>query len=103
MWSLSKRLSRLAGAAAGAALLAASLASGAVAQGHLRLGMTANDVPLSWGQPDNGFEGYRFMGLMLYDSLINWDLSSADKASGLVPGLAESWEVNPSDKTKWTF
>ncbi len=65
--------------------------------------MTANDVPLTWGQPDNGFEGYRTPGLMIYDALINFDLTSSDKASGLIPGLAESWEVNPADKTKWTF
>jgi ABC-type transport system substrate-binding protein len=75
----------------------------AAAQGNLRIGMTANDVPLTWGQPDNGFEGYRFMGLLVYDALINWDLTSADKPSGLIPGLAESWEVNQADKTKWTF
>lgn len=73
------------------------------AQGTLRVGMTAADIPLSWGQPDQGFEGFRFMGLMVYDALINWDLSSADKPSGLVPGLAESWSVDASDKTKWTF
>ena len=43
------------------------------------------------------------MGLMLYDALINWDMSQGDKPSGLIPGLAESWSVDPSDKTKWTF
>jgi len=73
------------------------------AQGSLRVGMTANDVPLTWGQPDNGFEGYRFMGLLLYDALINWDLTSASKPSGLIPGLAESWQVDQADRTKWTF
>jgi len=40
---------------------------------------------------------------MIYDSLINFDLTSADKPSGLIPGLAESWEVHKDDKTKWTF
>ena len=65
--------------------------------------MTANDVPLTWGQPDNGFEGYRTAGLMIYDSLVNFDLTSADKTSGLIPGLAESWEVDQASKTKWTF
>ena len=87
----------------GAMIAAALLATDVSAQGHLRLGMTANDVPLTWGQPDNGFEGYRTPGLMIYDSLINFDLTSADKASGLIPGLAESWEVNKADPTKWTF
>ncbi len=75
----------------------------AQAQGNLRIGMTANDIPLTWGQPDNGFEGYRFMGLLVYDALINWDLTSPDKPSGLIPGLAESWEVDKTDQTKWIF
>ena len=75
----------------------------AEAQGTLRVGMTLADIPVSFGQPDQGFEGFRFMGLMLYDALINWDMTSADKPSGLVPGLAESWAVDPVDKTKWTF
>ena len=89
--------------AAGALALGAALASPAAAQGVLRLGMTANDVPLTWGQPDNGFEGYRFVGLQLYDGLINWDLTATDRASGLIPGLAESWSVSEEDPTKWTF
>jgi peptide/nickel transport system substrate-binding protein len=95
-----------------AAAMAAAMTAGIVftfagtaaqAQGNLRVGMTANDVPLTWGQPDNGFEGYRFMGLLVYDALINWDLTSADKPSGLIPGLAESWEVDKADQTKWVF
>ena len=80
--------------AAAIALVASIATTPARAGGTLRVGMTAADIPLSWGQPDQGFEGFRFMGLMLYDALINWDMSSADKASGLIPGLAESWEVN---------
>jgi hypothetical protein len=36
----------------------------AVAQGVLRIGMTASDIPLTTGQPDNGGEGMRFMGLV---------------------------------------
>jgi peptide/nickel transport system substrate-binding protein len=95
-----------------AAAMAAAMTAGIVftfggtaaqAQGNLRIGMTANDVPLTWGQPDNGFEGYRFMGLLVYDALINWDLTAPDKPSGLIPGLAESWEVDKADQTKWVF
>jgi len=89
---------------AGAAALAAAYRSSPIhAQGPkvLRIGMTAADIPQMTSSPDNGFEGYRFTGYTLFDALVNWDLSSADKASGLVPGLAESWEVNPADKTKW--
>lgn len=94
---------RITALAASALLACSALAGPASAQGHLRLGMTANDVPLTWGQPDNGFEGYRTPGLLIYDSLINFDLTSSDKPAGLIPALAESWEVNKDDNTKWTF
>jgi peptide/nickel transport system substrate-binding protein len=87
-----------------AAGLALALAAGpALAQGTLRIGMTASDIPLTTGQPDQGGEGQRFTGYTMYDALINWDLSSADKPSGLVPGLATSWAVDAQDRTKWTF
>jgi ABC-type transport system substrate-binding protein len=89
----------LAIAAAGLALAAPV----AHAQGTLRIGMTASDVPLTTGQTDQGGEGMRFLGYTVYDALINWDLSKADKPSGLVPGLATSWSVDAVDKNKWTF
>jgi len=75
----------------------------AIAQGTLRIGMTASDIPLTTGQTDNGGEGMRFLGYTIYDGLINWDLSSADKPSGLVPALATSWKVDENDKTRWVF
>ncbi len=81
----------------------AGLAGNALAQGTLRIGMTAADIPLTTGQTDNGAEGMRFMGYTVYDALVNWDLSSADKASDVVPGLATSWTVDPADKSRWTF
>ena len=86
-----------------AAILSIASAGASFAQGTLRIGMTASDIPLTTGQADNGGEGMRFMGYTVYDGLINWDLSSATKPSDLVPGLATSWSVDPSDKTKWTF
>ncbi len=78
-------------------------ASSVLAQGTLRIGMTASDIPLTTGQTDQGGEGMRFMGYTVYDGLINWDLSSADKASGLVPGLASSWKIDDTDRTRWVF
>ena len=83
------------------ALLLAALPAGA--QTTLRIGMTAADVPATTSQPDSGFEGNRFTGLTLFDALTMWDLSSADKASVVIPGLAESWAVDAKDKTKWVF
>ncbi|HEV2673032.1 MAG TPA: ABC transporter substrate-binding protein [Aliidongia sp.] len=79
------------------------LASPALAEKVLRVAMTVADVPLTTGQPSQGTEGLRFMGGTVYDGLVNWDLSSADKAAALVPGLAESWTVDAADKTKWLF
>jgi peptide/nickel transport system substrate-binding protein len=73
------------------------------AQGVLRIGMTASDIPLTTGQTDQGGEGMRFMGYTVYDALINWDLTSADKPSTLVPGLATEWSADPADRNKWTF
>jgi len=69
----------------------------------LRIAMTAADVPLPNGQTDQGAEGMRFVGYQMFDSLILWDLSASDKPSGLRPGLAESWSVDTTDKTKWVF
>ncbi|WP_137045308.1 ABC transporter substrate-binding protein [Pseudolabrys sp. FHR47] len=85
--------------------VATSASDPASAQGVLRIGMTASDIPLTTGQTDQGGEGMRFMGYTVYDGLINWDLSSATKPSGLVPGLAESYGVDPADaaKNRWLF
>ncbi|WP_108658796.1 ABC transporter substrate-binding protein [Acuticoccus kandeliae] len=79
------------------------LSSSALAAGTLRIGMTASDIPLTTGQTDQGGEGMRFMGYTVYDALINWDLSSADKPSVLIPGLATEWSTDEADRTKWTF
>lgn len=89
----------------GGVTLALSLhaATAAFAAGTLRIGMTASDIPLTTGQTDQGGEGQRLMGFTLYDSLVEWDLSSADKPSTLTPGLATSWTADPADTTRWTF
>jgi peptide/nickel transport system substrate-binding protein len=89
-----------------AALLAiAALAAPrmATAETALRIGMTAADIPRTLGQPDQGFEGNRFSGLTIYDALTLWDLSSADKASVVIPGLATEWKVDDADHKKWVF
>ncbi|MBM3537225.1 MAG: ABC transporter substrate-binding protein [Alphaproteobacteria bacterium] len=89
------------------ALLGAALATAlpglAAAQGTLRIAMTAADIPRTVGQPDQGFEGNRFTGIPMYDGLTQWDLSSADKPSVVIPSLATEWSVDANDKTKWIF
>ena len=89
------------GLIAGSAL--ALTAGASQAQGVLRIGMTASDIPLTTGQPDNGGEGQRFLGYTVYDALINWDLSSSTKPSGLAPGLATAWKVDDKEHKHWTF
>ena len=95
-------LLRVAIGAAVAGLLAVS-ALPAGAQSVVRIGMTAADIPRTLGQPDQGFEGNRFTGNTMYEGLTTWDLSSADKASVVIPGIATEWNVAPDDKTKWIF
>jgi peptide/nickel transport system substrate-binding protein len=89
----------------GASLLIAALAmaSGgpAWAGGTLTVAMTAGDTPVTTGNPDQGFEGYRFVGYNLYDGLLLWDLSKSDKPSEIRPGLATSYEIDPNDDKRW--
>src|ERR1700760_3075936 len=93
----------LASAVAMLAISLTALPRTAAAETVLRIGMTAGDIPRTLGQPDQGFEGNRFTGLTMYDALTGWDLSSADKASVVIPGLATEWKVDDADKTKWVF
>jgi peptide/nickel transport system substrate-binding protein len=69
----------------------------------LRVAMTAGDIPDWTGQPDQGFEGYRFVGWSLYDALINWDLSRSDREAQMVPGLATKWTIDPANNKRWIF
>jgi peptide/nickel transport system substrate-binding protein len=85
------------------AALAIGFTGAASAQTTLRIGMTAADIPRTHGQPDQGFEGNRFTGLTMYDALTSWDLSSADRPSVVIPGLATEWSVDANDRTKWIF
>src|SRR3954467_6350055 len=75
----------------------------ASAETVVRIGMTAADIPKTVGQPDQGFEGNRFTGNTMYEGLTNWDLSSAEKPSVVIPGLATEWNVDAKDQTKWIF
>ena len=89
------------GGAAVALTLFTAVADPAGAGGTLTVGMTAGDIPVTTGNPDQGFEGYRFVGYNLYDSLLLWDLSKGDKPSEIKPGLASSYEIDPNDHKRW--
>jgi ABC-type transport system substrate-binding protein len=75
----------------------------AAARDTLRVAMTVADIPLTTGQPSQGAEGNRFLGITLYDPLVAWDLSKSDTPAVLRPGLAERWAVDPDRTTVWTF
>jgi peptide/nickel transport system substrate-binding protein len=85
-------------------ILCGTAAMGATARGGtLRIGMTAADIAYTAGQPDQGFEGFRFVGYPLYDALVRWDLSQGERLPDIAPGLAESWEVDKDEVLKWRF
>lgn len=87
-----------------AAIMAVAVSGQAsAAEKVLRVATTLADIPLTTGQPSQGGEGVRFIGITLYDSLIRWDLSKADESAKLVPSLAETWKVDDTTQTKWTF
>ena len=71
--------------------------------GTLRIGMTAADIAYTAGIPDQGFEGYRFVGYQLYDALVRWDLSQGERLPDIAPALAESWELDKNDVHRWVF
>src|SRR4030081_2056716 len=77
--------------------------SPALAEETLRIAMTATDIPTTTGMPNNGFEGMRFLGYPIFEGLVLWDLTHADRLAGLRPGLAERWEQAGEDKTTWIF
>ena len=86
-----------------AGLSAAALGGDAFAQApqSIRFGIAFPDIPRLWGGPEGGFQGFRAGGYPIYDALINWDLEQEDKTSGLTPGLAESWSVDPKNPARW--
>ncbi len=75
----------------------------ATAGGVLTVAMSAGDIPATGGNTDQGFEGYRYVGYNLYDSLVLWDMTKSGVPSDIKPGLAESWSVDPANPTRWLF
>jgi peptide/nickel transport system substrate-binding protein len=69
----------------------------------LRIAMTASDIPTATSVPNNGFEGYRFLGFPIFEGFVFWDLTHADRAPELRPALAEAYEQAPDDKRTWIF
>lgn len=93
------------GFVAGAAIAASlPISSAHAAGGTLRIAMTAADIPSTHGIPNNGFEGFRFLGYQPYDALVNWDLrNNPDKPANIVPGLFSAWKPDPANPLGWIF
>src|SRR5258705_5219206 len=73
------------------------------AEETLRIAMTAADIPTTTGMPNNGYEGMRFLGYPIFEGLVLWDLSHADRLASLRPGLAAKGEQARDDKKTWIF
>jgi ABC-type transport system substrate-binding protein len=89
--------------AAAAVVASFAVVADASAESVLRVAMTAADIPDYTGAPDQGYEGYRFAGYTLYDTLALWDLSSSTKAADIMPGLATSWTIDPANDKRWIY
>jgi peptide/nickel transport system substrate-binding protein len=70
--------------------------------GTLRIAMSAANVPFPSTPPNQGYEGYRFVGNNIYDGLTRLNLDQDATLPTPQPALAESWDVN-NDMTVWTF
>jgi peptide/nickel transport system substrate-binding protein len=75
----------------------------ALSEEVLRIAMTASDIPTATGVPNNGFEGLRFLGFPIFEGLVLWDLTRADRLAVLRPGLAETYEQATDDRRTWIF
>ena len=87
-------------AAAGAAALPGLPASAATPQ-ILRIGMTAADLPTTHGIPNNGGEGFRFLGYPAYDATVNWDFTHTDELADVTPGLFTAWHIDEGNPNRW--
>ena len=71
--------------------------------GTLRIAITAADVPMTEQIADQGAEGHRWVTYTLGDALVAWELGQDDHPPEFIPALAESWEIDPEDPSRWVF
>jgi ABC-type transport system substrate-binding protein len=70
--------------------------------GTLRIAMSASNIPFPATPPDQGYEGYRFVGNNIYDGLTRYNLDQSATIPTPRPALATSWTLSPDNLT-WTF
>ena len=81
---------------------AAAAADSSGSGGTLTIAMSAGNIPIPEQFQTEGGEGRRFVGVNVYDGLLNWDAAQGDEPPKPIPGLAESYEV-ADDNLTWTF
>src|SRR5215212_1006270 len=67
----------------------------------LRIGMTAADLPTTHGIPNNGGEGFRFLGYPAYDATVNWDFTRPQELADVTPGLFTAWHIDEANPLRW--
>jgi peptide/nickel transport system substrate-binding protein len=80
----------------------ADTAGGSGSGGTLRIAMSSGNIPFPATPPNEGYEGYRFVGNNVYNGLTQFDLDQNKELPTPEPALAESWELS-ADKLTWTF
>lgn len=70
--------------------------------GTLRIAMSAGNIPIPDQFQTEGGEGRRFVGVNVYDGLLNWKADQGDAPPEPIPGLAEKFERS-ADGLTWTF
>ncbi|GAB3919285.1 ABC transporter substrate-binding protein [Microlunatus endophyticus] len=70
--------------------------------GTLSIAMSAANIPFPSTPPNQGYEGYRFVGNNIYDALTRLNLDQDKTLPVPHPSLAEKWDVSEDLKT-WTF
>ena len=70
---------------------------------NLRIAMTSADLPTVNGIPNNGGEGFRFLGYPAYDGLVNWDFAHINQTADVAPGLFTAWKIDDKNPNRWLF
>jgi peptide/nickel transport system substrate-binding protein len=81
---------------------ASGTGSGTGTGGTLTIAMSAGDIPRPSVSPDQGYEGYRFVGNNIYDALTRLNLDQTAVLPTPQPSLAQSWSLS-ANKLTWTF
>lgn len=95
-------LPAVAAAATGCGPGLGSMAAAADQTGVLKIAMTAGNIPFPSTPPNQGYEGYRFVGNNIYDGLTRLNLDQDETIPSPHPSLATSWTREDKDQ-RWTF